>query len=74
MTKVTASVRNTIRAMVATRSSFNGASIQIHRNGLVSAQRDPQKTRKGSPDVRFVMGHVTEMVGADGTARPDWSG
>ena len=72
MTKITAAVRATIRTIIDDSRDYDVSTLVISRDGSVSAKKDADKTYAGYDSVRYLVGHVQEMVDANGNRREGW--
>ena len=72
--KVTATVRNAVRAILDASSCFDAGTMVIGRDGLVSALKDANKTFNGPETMRWMVGYVADMVRQNGTVIEDFRG
>jgi hypothetical protein len=69
MTKITQTVRASIRTVLERSREFDATTMRIGADGVVTARKDADKTFAGNDPARYVVGHVDEMVAADGAIR-----
>lgn len=69
MTSTTTAVRATIRTVLERSREWDAATMQIGADGVVSARKGADKTFAGNDPARYVVGHVADMVTADGAIR-----
>lgn len=69
---VTKTVRTSIIKIVARSREYDARTIRISRNGEVSALKDADKTFAGNDPMRYLVGHVSEMIAPDGAIREGW--
>ena len=71
MTKITDSVRDTVRKILENSKECDPATMRISATGFVSAKNDPDKTLKR--DARYYrVAHVDDMLDANGVIREGW--
>lgn len=70
--KMTANVRNALRAVLANSREYDPATMQVDRAGQVTARKDADKTFAGNDTVRYLVGLASEMVRQDGSIREGW--
>jgi L-serine deaminase len=66
MIKITKTVRQNVRQLLADSASYDADTMIISRDGAVSALKDANKTYAGHDPVRYLVGHVADMVPQDG--------
>jgi len=64
--------RAACRAILAKSTEYDPDSIIIHRDGTVTAIKDPNKTFIGYKNRRFEVGYVGDMVTNDGLIKERW--
>ena len=69
--KITRKARATVIAIMSDSSKYDADTVVIHRDGTVSAEMDANKLLRHVPG-RYIVGHVTDMVDADGNRREGW--
>lgn len=55
------STRQAIIAQVEASNAYDAATVKIHRDGMVSAKRDPNKAPGCLPG-RFYVGHADDLL------------
>ena len=69
MTAITKARRVAAFTILDNSNEFNPETMVIHRDGYVSAIKDADKTFNGPETVRYVVGHINDMVNPDGVIR-----
>lgn len=58
--------RNTVRLILMRSGQWDHASMQIGRDGIVSAKKDANKTANPTDTVRYRIGHITDVIAEAG--------
>lgn len=66
---ITKARRAAARTILANSGVWDASTMTITRDGIVTAQRDSDKTYAGGNTARFVVATLDEMVTADGKVR-----
>jgi len=69
MTKTTVARRSTVIAIIADSREYDATTVRIGRDGSISALKDADKTFAGHDARRYSVGHIDDMVTADGARR-----
>ena len=72
MIKITTAVRSSLRGILERSSQYDASTMQVDRNGIVSARKDADKTFAGYDPLRHYVGRADEMVNQDGTVQESW--
>ncbi len=57
--------RRAVRCVLAAGDLWDGTSVQISVDGVVTAVRDPQKTMRSEDPSRQVVGTVRDIIGEE---------
>ena len=69
MTKITKTVRASIRTILERSGEYDASTMSIGRDGTVTALKDADKTCAGNDPTRYLVGPVDELVDAGGAPR-----
>ena len=69
MLTINATVRTAVRQVLARSRDYDASTLRIGRDGAVSARKDADKTFAGNDPRFYLVGHVDDMVGQDGSIR-----
>ena len=69
--KITNAIRSAVRTIIADSREYDAETVRIGRDGTVTALKDADKTFAGNDPVRYLVGHVSDMVDVAGLRRED---
>lgn len=55
--------RRQVRALLAASRQWDEATMKISPEGEVTALKDPTKTMRAEAPIRYLVGHVADMLG-----------
>ena len=70
--KITKAARTAIKAILREGNTYDAETLRIARDGAVTALQDADKTYAGYDPMRYLVGHVSDMVDAQGNRREGW--
>jgi len=69
MTAITKARRAAARTILTNSREYDASTMIIHRDGLVTALKDADKTYNAPETMRYAVAHIDDMVTADGAIR-----
>ena len=67
MSKITTARRAVARSVLASSNQYDADTMVITRAGMVTAFRDADKIASAPKTIRYDVGHIDDMVAADGS-------
>ncbi|KAA8419955.1 hypothetical protein FKW50_06900 [Acetobacter pomorum] len=71
MITVTKEIRDSIVSIIADSAEYDASTVQISKNGEVTAKKDQDKTAVYD-NARYLVGNIEEMIDANGNRQIGW--